>query len=210
MGIKSNRQYNSPARKQQADETRHRILSVARQLFVAEGYVSTTVARIAAEAGVSPQTVYNSVGGKAAILLALNDLVDESGGVEEIQLRIAESENPHEIVALTALLRRRLMEGAGDVVNLLAETAAVNDEVARVWEDGKARSSEGVARVVARLASLGALRPDMDVDTLTESASALLHHGLWTRLVEEAGWTPDAFEAWCSELLERMLLDPED
>lgn len=211
MEVKSKeRAYASPLRDQQARETRQRILVTARRLFVERGYVSTTIAGIAREAAVSPQTVYNSVGGKAAVLLALNDTVDEAGGVHAIQTQIAESTDPHAILALTARLRRQIMEEAGDIVALLAATAPVDSEVERAYRDGLERSRNGTKRIVERLDALGALRQDVALETLAATTYALLHHDLWTRLVIECGWTPDAFESWCAELLQRMLLESEE
>ena len=44
-----------------------------RDLFVEQGYTTTTVAEIAAAAEVSPQTIYKSLGGKSGLLEAIID-----------------------------------------------------------------------------------------------------------------------------------------
>lgn len=54
------------ARRRQ-EQSRTRILKVARDLFVSEGYASVSVERIANTAGVAPATVYNRFGSKATI-----------------------------------------------------------------------------------------------------------------------------------------------
>ena len=64
-----------------AAETRREILRAARRLFAERGFASTSVQQIAEESGVAVQTIYSSIGSKAALVLALNDLIDEEAGV---------------------------------------------------------------------------------------------------------------------------------
>ena len=201
------RRYRSPLREERAARTRRDILEAARRRFAVQGFAATTVAEIAEEAGVSVQTVYNSVGGKSAVLLALNDLIDEVAGVGATQQRIAASEDPAEIVDLAVHLRRDLMERAGDIVAMMSAGAHVDAEVAAALADGQARSRAGIARVAARIDALGGLRADLDVDRAADATYAVLHYEVWMRLVGECGWTPEEFESWCADLLRRMLLD---
>ena len=49
------------------------MLAAAKELFLERGYAATTMADVAAEAGVAVQTVYSAVGGKAALLKAVFD-----------------------------------------------------------------------------------------------------------------------------------------
>src|SRR4051812_33039545 len=65
------RGYRSPRRIEQAAETRRAVLAAARELFVNSGYNATTVAQIAAHAGVSLDTVYAAVGRKPQLLREL-------------------------------------------------------------------------------------------------------------------------------------------
>ena len=69
MPGKASRVYRSELRQQQAEQTRSRILAAAAELFAADGYSGTTLAKIAAAAGVSVETVQGH-GPKAALLTA--------------------------------------------------------------------------------------------------------------------------------------------
>src|SRR5580693_9541158 len=67
------KRYASPVRDEQARRTRRAIVAAAHDLFLAQGYAATTIDGIAAAAHVSRRTVFNSAGGKAALLkLALD------------------------------------------------------------------------------------------------------------------------------------------
>jgi AcrR family transcriptional regulator len=201
------RSYRSPRREEQAAETRRRIVDAARELFAAQGYAGSSLAAIADRAGVSVPTVYNSVGGKPGLLAALNDVVDETGDVAGIGRRIGTTTDPVEIVRLTARLRRLLMEGAGDIVVVLSEAAAADPDVAAAYRAGQERSRAGTRGCVERLRALGALKPGLDPGLADDAVYAVMHHAVWTRLVDECGWTADAAEAWYAETLGQLLLE---
>src|SRR5262245_61569473 len=68
------RRYDSPLRREQAAATPTAILEAAERLFAERGYVGTSVAEIAAAAGVALKTVYAAFGTKAEVLRALWNL----------------------------------------------------------------------------------------------------------------------------------------
>src|ERR1044072_9021567 len=67
------RPYHSPLRQEQALATRQRILDAALDLFGAQGYGSTSIASIAREAGVVPETIYATFGSKRGIIDGLTE-----------------------------------------------------------------------------------------------------------------------------------------
>ena len=69
------RAYDNSGRVQAAADTRRRILDTARTMLLDGGYHSMSVAGLASAAGVSPQTVYNAVGGKAEVVKAVYDVL---------------------------------------------------------------------------------------------------------------------------------------
>src|SRR6478672_7913901 len=69
--VNPKRTYNSPRRQEQAAATRRQILDAARRLFVRQGYAATTMAQIAAEAGVALKTVYLAFDTKSGLLQKL-------------------------------------------------------------------------------------------------------------------------------------------
>src|SRR4051794_35271712 len=73
--VKVPRRYTSPRRRAQADATRAEILRAAQRLLERDGYAATTVAAVAAEAGVALKTVYVAFATKSGLLRALWNVV---------------------------------------------------------------------------------------------------------------------------------------
>jgi len=71
--VKLPRPYDSSGRRRRAGETRENILRVAEQLLRADGYARTSIAGVAAGAGVSVETVYKAFGGKPGLVRAIRD-----------------------------------------------------------------------------------------------------------------------------------------
>ena len=65
------RRYVSPLREESQRKTHAKILDAAHALFVANGYVATSIRKIAAQADVAEQTVYSAFADKLSILLAV-------------------------------------------------------------------------------------------------------------------------------------------
>src|SRR5215471_16795188 len=73
--VNPRRAYNSARRREQAAATRREILEAAQRLFERQGYAATTMAAIAAEAGVALKTVYVGFETKSGVLRALWNLL---------------------------------------------------------------------------------------------------------------------------------------
>src|SRR4051812_4894910 len=103
-------------RARQARLTRDEILRAARRLFGEKGYSRTTVRDIADAAGVSSQTVYDSVGTKQAVVSQLNDLIDDEAGIAAMAVAALGSGVPATIVALPAAITCSILEHCDDVI----------------------------------------------------------------------------------------------
>src|SRR4029079_12371802 len=66
--VKRTRGYDTTTRQDRARRLHDKALDVAAEAFLADGYEATTVAAIAASAGVSAATIYKSYGGKAGLV----------------------------------------------------------------------------------------------------------------------------------------------
>lgn len=71
--VKARRLYDSTRRQEQARLTRTAVVAEAKRRFLDDGYATTTIASIAAGAGVSVDTVYKAFGGKPGLVRAIRD-----------------------------------------------------------------------------------------------------------------------------------------
>jgi len=78
MTAEPKRSYDATRRRQRAERerqaTHRRVVDAARTLFLGRGYVATTMADIAREAGVALQSVYKAAHSKADLLHEVRDL----------------------------------------------------------------------------------------------------------------------------------------
>ena len=79
------RPYELGKRLEQMDQSRAAILRAARKQLETNGYRQLTMSSLAAESGVTRQTVHNLFGTKAAVLEALFDLIALDGGMENMR-----------------------------------------------------------------------------------------------------------------------------
>jgi AcrR family transcriptional regulator len=191
-------------RERKAQLTRDEILRAARRLFAERGYARTSVRDIAQAAGVSAQTVYDSVGAKQTLVAALNDLIDGEAGIGAIARTIGQTEDPRELAAMPARITRAILEHCEDILHALVTGAAAEPELAAVLAEGQRRHVAGARRIVGRLGELDALAADPDSAAGTLSAITDIRFALV--LQESYGWSPDRIEAWMAASSRTLLV----
>ncbi len=194
------RSYDSSRRRAQADETRSAIVRAARDLFVARGYGQTTLADVARAAGVSVETIYASVGNKAALLHKAWDIT-VGGDEQDIVLH----ERP-EVVAIrreTNLRRRLMLQAAFSTqtaqriapFQLMVQSASGADPAAAAMLEEMGRQRlVGLGVMAAEAAKTGQLA--VTEEECRDVLWAMTDGMLWHRLVNERGWTNERFAEW--------------
>lgn len=193
-------------REQQAAETRRLIVDAARRLFASRGYGATSIAQIAAEAGVAVPTIYASVGTKLRLLELLNERIDEEAGVAELAARLQRCSDPPELLALQVELSCNINKRTGDLVAALRSAATVEPQMAEPYATGIRRHRAGMQATAERLHELGALRRQLSV---TEAAALLDLHlapDAWTALINGHHLDWDAAQQLVLAALRRLLL----
>jgi AcrR family transcriptional regulator len=193
-------------RARQAQLTKDEILAAARRLFAESGYSRTSVRDIAEAAGVSAQTVYDSIGSKQAIVARLNDLIDEESGVAEIAERSAGSLDPEVLVSVQAAIVRSILEHCGDIVRALVSGAAAEPELALVLREGHRRHVGGARRIVEQLQDLDALDPALTVDAAVDTLAASSDVTFALLLEDQYGWSLERIESWIVSTHRSLLL----
>ncbi len=206
------RRYDSPRRRLQATATRKEILEAALRLFERRGYAATSMAAIAAEAGVAPKTVYLAFQSKRGLLLALWHLLlrgDEEPvpvGERRWFREVVNEPDPERLLRLNARNSRIVKERAGALLEILRSAAPADDELDALWKRIQGEFYDNQRSIVETLKKNLALRPGLEVDRGADILWALNHPNLYQLLVGERGWTPEQYEEWlgdafCSQLL---------
>ena len=200
-------QERAPSRRErQAQLTRDEILGAARRLFAERGYTRTSVRDIAEAAGVSAQTVYDSIGSKQELVARLNDLIDAEAGIAEIAMAASQSTDPLLVIGTPARITHSILEHCGDVVRALVTGASAEPELATVLEIGHRRHVEGTEFVVGLLRRLGALAEEVSAKEATATLAALSDFRFALMMHESYGWSLDHVEKWTTATAQRLLL----
>ncbi len=210
--VKGTRRYDSPRRREQAAATRTEILEAAQRLFEQQGYTATTMAAIAAEAGVALKTVYVVFETKSGLLRALwhmllrGDQDDIPVGERRWYRGVLEEPDPEHQLRLTASNSRIVKQRAGALMGVIRSAAPSDPAIAALWARIQAEFYDILRPIVEALQSKRALRPDLDVGRATDILWMLNHPDVWLLLVDQRGWTPAEWEQWfgdtsCSQLL---------
>ena len=204
------RQYDGARRRARAEEARRRVLDAARRLFLADGYLGTTMAGVAAAAGVSVESVYKAHGSKARLVLAVfHDAIagrdDEPAELRADRVSADEADPERRLRAFGAFVTEVAPRVAP--VMLLVRTAAAGDpEAAAVWGQ---MVDERLARMTGHargLADGGHLRPGVTVEEARDVLWLYSAPELYELLVVQRGWSPERFGAWVGETYVHALL----
>lgn len=206
------RRYDSPRRREQAAETRRAILLAARDLFERQGYAGTSVAAVAAGAGVAVKTVYLAFGTKSGVLRGLWNLLlrgDEGDApvAERSWYReVLDERDPTRQLRLNARNARAVKLRIAPVLEVVRAAAASDADIASLWERIQSDFHANQGAVVESLAAKGALAPGLGVERATDILWALNHPDVWQLLVGRRGWSADEWERWFADAAAAQLL----
>jgi AcrR family transcriptional regulator len=207
--MSESRPYQSPRRRQQAEETRRAILGAARQLFAERGYAATALSDIAELAGVSVPTLYSSIGSKSTIARALVEFTNEQADIPENDRIQQATTTGVDLIRANMHLVRVLNERNGDIMRALILAAASEPELLPTVEAGRRYHREGEYAIARRLAEMQALRPDLSAEEAGAIITTLALPEVWTQLAVVEGWSFDKIESWLAETLIQLLLVDE-
>lgn len=198
-----------------AGSTRDQVLRVAMRLFGEHGYAATTIARIEAEAGLSPGSggLYRHFRSKRELLAA--GLEEQLRGADELRALLADEEAlaglalPERLDVVFRATMARLERGRDLVRMLLREYRAFPDLMERVRE---AQMSSVVEAVATWLAAQPELRETgRGWKAYAAIVVAAVSHYWLLRdsfQVEPFGMDEDSYLAVLAELTTRALMSP--
>jgi AcrR family transcriptional regulator len=209
------RQYESPRRRAQADATRRDLIAAAQRLFERQGYAATTVAAIAAEAGVALKTVYLVFETKSGVLRAVwnallrGDDADRPVAEQPWYVEVLEEADPDRRLLLNARNSAEGKRRIAAIVEVIRSAATADPDIGTLWARIQAEYHANQRAIVERLHERGELAPGLDVDRAADILWTINHPNTWQLLVAERGWTPEEYERWAGETARTQLL-PRD
>ncbi|MFF4836673.1 TetR/AcrR family transcriptional regulator [Streptomyces sp. NPDC001315] len=189
------RAYTSRLRAHRAEQTRESIVATARDLFAERGYARVSVATVAAEAGVALNTVYASIGGKPALILAM---AEESAGDEQADLtrqQVLETDNGREILRLTAVGTGVVIERHAKTLKVLMDARNSDADVAKAADFAMGHYRDVLNVIADRLVELGEVRAELTRDQARDILWFYFGASAWAS-VQELGWTYAHAAAW--------------
>lgn len=208
------RTYDNSARAQAAQRTRAGIVATAQGLLLDGGYAAMTVASLAAAAGVSPQTVYNSVGGKAAVVKAVYDQMMAGDDAEDAMSTRPEFRALFEVADRPAFAHAyagwvRLLSGrVGPLLGALlayGTDATVADLVATIEQERYVGTTHALTGLRDRIGLPEQHAGEQGLARLVDAVWTLNSPDCYDRLVRRRGWSPAEYETWLAGQLVALL-----
>jgi AcrR family transcriptional regulator len=196
------RSYDASRRREQARERRLEVVLAARDLFERDGFRSTTIAAVAAQAGVSAESIYKGFGSKAALAKAVFDFTvagdDEPVAVAErpgVQALREEPDVRRRIGLFVAGLVQRQARSAR-VQLLIRDGRHVDDSLVAVWAKLTEEGLAGMTMLGRLLLETNQLREGIGLDEVRDVLWNFLAIDHYERLVIAQGWTLQRYERW--------------
>lgn len=208
--VTATRRYDASRRRVGAARRQKAVLVAARTRFLRDGYAGTTIAAIAAEAGVSVDTVYRTFGGKPGLVRAVHACALEGTGAlpaetrsDDLRGRLA----PPALVRAWGELLAEVMPLVAPVLLLVRDAARSGDPhvVALLAE----LDAERLRRMTDNAQHLGErlrLRPGTTVGDAAEVLWTWSAPELYELFVLRRGWSPARYGHHAGEVMVAQLL----
>ena len=204
------RSYDSSRRRERARRSRRAVLEAAEHLFLRDGYAPTTVAAIAAEAGVSADTIYKSFVGKAGLVRAIRDRALEGEGPIPAEARSDELQaretDPRRLFEEWGRFVAEITPRVSPILLLIRDAATTDAEVRALYAEMDADRLRRMTENARRLRAAGHLRAGVSVAAAADVLWTYTSAELYELLVLRRGWTPKRYGRYAAEAMAGALL----
>jgi AcrR family transcriptional regulator len=207
------RPYDATIRQSQSAATRQRIVDAARLLILERGYRATTIAAIAAKAGVNTDSVYELVGRKPMVLRELIEQAisgtDHAVVAEErahVKALLAEPD-PAKKLAIYARAVCATHKRMAPLFLALRDASSTEPEAQQVWHQISDRRAANMRKLAQDLKDAGGLRRGLSIEQAADIVWATNSAELFVLLTIERGWSIKRFERWLADSWCRLLLE---
>jgi AcrR family transcriptional regulator len=191
-----------PLRQAQTALTEQRIVTAATELFLADGYLATTLEAVAKRARVGARTVYVRFGTKAELFKRVVDvaIVGDTAPVDVL----GRDWMQHALTAPTAAGRiaanaaagRQIMERSGALFAVALQAAAIEPAIQEAFQEGRRGARRAQEVFWTAMADDGLLAAGADVAWLIDTTGLLGSAETYLQAGHLYGWTYDQYEEW--------------
>ena len=208
--VKRRRRYDATRRRALAGRTHQAIVDAAGRLFVRDGFKATTIAVVAAEAGVSEQTIYKRFRNKTGLVRAIRERGLAGEGSEHAERRsnaLQKNErDPRRIIEGWGRLAIEVAPRVMPILQLIAAAAPADPEMASLREELDRARMTRMRRNARSLARAGHLRTGMRAQEAGDVLWACSSPELYDLLVNRRGWPPARYARFIVDVMSAALL----
>src|SRR5580700_9821837 len=197
-------------RQAQVAQTEQRIVTAATELFLADGYMATTLEAVAKRAQVGARTVYLRFGTKAALFKRVVDvaIVGDTEPVDVLgrdwmQAALTAPTAAERITAMAAA-GRQIVERTGSLFAVAQQAAAVEPLIAGFWQQGREQTRHAYAVFWTRMADDGLLDPGIGLSWLIDTSTILAAAETYLLITRLTGWDLDTYQHWLATTCTRL------
>jgi AcrR family transcriptional regulator len=206
------RRYQSPVRQESARRTRHAVVQAAHELFTARGYAATSLADIAAAAGIARPTAFAAFGSKPALL---RQVLDQAFAGDDEPVPAAQrpwfrpvwdAPTPAAVLDAYAHVCTLINGRAARIVEVTRRAADQAPELGELWDTLQRNRRAGARMIITHASSRGPLASGLGTDRATDILWIFNDPALYDTLVSGRGWPAPDYTAWLSSQIRHALL----
>ena len=190
--VKRRRRYDATSRRARALHKQRAIVAAAERLFMRDGFQATTIPAVAAEAGVSQETIYKTFGSKTGLVRAIRERGLAGEGPVHAERRSnalqKEERDPRRVIEGWGQLTTEVAPKVMPILLLVAAGATTDAEMARLQQELDLARLTRMRRNARTLARAGHLRAGIRQRQAADLLWACSSPELYDLLVCRRGW----------------------
>jgi AcrR family transcriptional regulator len=199
-------------RQESARRTRQAVVQAAHELFTARGYAATSLADIAAAAGVARPTAFAAFGSKPALL---RQVLDQAFAGDDEPVPVArrpwfrpvwDAVTPAAVLDAYAGVCTLINGRAARIVEVTRRAADQAPELGELWDTLQRNRRAGAHMVIEHASSRGPLAAGLGMDRATDILWIFNDPALYDTLVCGLGWPESGYTAWLASQIRHALL----
>lgn len=199
------RNYESPVRAAQAEQTRTQIRQAAWECFQESGFERATVEQIASRAGVATPTVFASFESKAGIVASMLEQMEQGADLSRrSEAMMAEPDARRQLRAF-ASIHRALFDGGRGILRA-ALAARDRPEVESMLDGGDGHRRAALDTLAAEWHSRGVLRDGLGARRAAETMWLMSSVETYLLCIDRLGWSGLQYQRWLAAVIEREVL----